>query len=171
MKYPLLYTPPGHSGDIRIGDLVWWNEGTCIGYVLAIVDQPEQCEAYGLDKPHIDLSNLHPFEANQSKHPLYTGAPWSGGTVIHHEPCFEDEGIGPLSQHEHAELEWAIATARSKVSAAHRDSPFSIQAILDLNRKEEDWVFRFVDDKCNTLETIRFPMRPNTRRPAPYPSS
>ncbi len=75
----------------------------------------------------------------------------------------EDEGIGLLSEHERSELDWAIAEARSGAAIAHRDLPFCVSAVMDMERHEEDWHFHFVDQECQVMDAVVFPFRPNTR--------
>ncbi|MEC5127053.1 hypothetical protein VSU19_09850 [Verrucomicrobiales bacterium BCK34] len=163
MKYPKPYVLGKEPDDVRVGDLIWWNEGVCIGFVEEVMEERADYESWGLDEPSIALTNLHPFEANKAKHQQHIGCVTSGGTVVHALNELEDEGIGLLSDHERSELNWAIAKARSKVAAAHRDLPYCVTAEMDMNRREEDWYFHFVDTECQIIETVVFPFRPNTR--------
>lgn len=163
MKYPRQYAPGDEPEEVRVGDLIWWNEGVCVGFVEEVMEEQSDYEAWGLDEPSIALTNLHPFAANELKHKQHIGFVTTGGTVVHGLDDLEDEGIGLLSDHERSELEWAISEARSKVAPSHRDLPFCVSALMDMERREEDWHFHFVDSECQIIETVVFPFRPNTR--------
>ncbi len=146
-----------------MGDLVWWNEGVCVGFIEEVIEAPEDYERWGLDQPSIALTNLHPFHANEQKHKQHIGFVTSGGTVVNSEDQLEDEGIGLLSPHERAELEWAISEAKQRVAPEHRDAPYCVSAVVDMDRRGEDWHFHFVDHECQVLATVILPFRPNTR--------
>jgi len=157
MRYPKIYSPDPEPEEIRGGDLVWWNEGVCVGFVENLIEDEGDRSDYGLDQPGIAFTNLHPFEANQ-----FT----NGGSTVYPEGMLEDEGVGLLSQHERSELNWAIATAREAVAPEHRDLPFCVTAVMNLDCKEEEWVFHFVDRDCKTIASVAFPFRPKTRNKA-----
>ena len=126
--------------------------------------QPDY-ERWGLDKPSIAFTNLHPFEANNSKHKQHIGFVTTGAPVVHplDNQHLEDEGIGLLTQHECSELAWAIREAKSRVDPAHSNYPYCISALKDMERGEEDWHFHFVDMECQSVHTVVFSFRPNTR--------
>ena len=77
MKYP-------DGSPINVGDLVWWNEGSCVGYVQVIAESEAEYVGWGLDSPHVFLSNIHPF------------SPGSNIGVAYPEACLKDEGVAPL---------------------------------------------------------------------------
>jgi hypothetical protein len=163
MKYPKEYSLGDEPQEVRVGDLIWWNEGVCVGFVEEVMEERSDYESWGLDEPSIALTNLHPFAANESKHKQHIGFVTSGGTFVIALEDLEDEGIGLLSDHERSELDWAITEARSKVAPGHREMPICISAVMDMDRREEDWHFHFVDTECKIIETVVFPFRPNTR--------
>lgn len=163
MKYAKRYALGDEPEEVRVGDLVWWNEGVCVGFVEEVMEERSDYERWGLDEPSIALTNLHPFAANGAKHKQHIGFVRSGGTVVYSLGDLEDEGIGLLSGHERSELEWVIAQARSRVSLTHRDLPFCVSALMNMERHEEDWHVHFFDKECHTIETVVFPFRPNTR--------
>lgn len=163
MNYPERYTLGDKVKTIQEGDLVWWNEGVCVGFVLEVMEEPAAYEAWGLDEPSIAFTNLHPFEANFEKHPQHIGSVVSGGTVVLTPDQLEDDGVGLLSPHERNELDWAIHKARSLIDSSLKELPFCVTAILDMERNEEDWIFHFVDTECTVQKTVCFPFRPNTR--------
>jgi hypothetical protein len=92
MKYP-------NNSTVKVGDLIWWDEGHCVGHVQVIAESKEDYESWGFDHPHIFVSNRHPFDPT-----LETG-------VAHDEACFEDEGIGPLTADEQHEFQRATKHA------------------------------------------------------------
>ena len=89
---------------IQVGDLIWWEEGTCVGFVETILEDQTEYTSWGLKAPSLAFTNLHPFEANQSKHKQHIGPPGRGGTTIYPESKLVDEGIGLLSDHEKEEF-------------------------------------------------------------------
>ncbi len=163
MKYPNQYSFGTEREEVRVGDLVWWNEGVCVGFIVEVMEWPEEYARWGLDQPSIALSNLHPFHANRVKHMQHIGGVTTGGTVVNSADQMEEEGVGRLSDHERAELEWAISEAKGRVAPEHRDAPFCVSAIKDMIRDEEDWHVHFVDEECRVVGTVVVPFRPNTR--------
>lgn len=163
MKYPKEYSLCAEPEEIHVGDLIWWNEGVCVGYIQGVMEVREDYERWGLDEPSIALTNLHPFDANEQKHKQNIGFVTNGGTVVNSENQLEDEGIGLLSPHERSELKWAISEAKRRVTPKHRDASYCVSAVMDMYRREEDWHFYFVDHECRVLDTVVIPFRPNTR--------
>ena len=163
MTYPSPNSDASELFKIRVGDLIWWNEGVCVGFVEKVLEKPCDYERCGLNEPGIALSILHPYEANQKKHTQHTGSFTSGGTVIYSAKYLEDEGIGMLAPSEQSELNWAIEKARSMVSEFLRSFPFCVSAMVDTAHGGENWHFHFVDNECRIIETAIFPLRPNTR--------
>lgn len=154
MKYPRQYSLGSEPEEIRLGDLVWWNEGTCVGHVRWIWESERDGDYLWADTEGAPI-----FLSN--KHPYLVGTDPEG--VIHDESCLEDEGIGPLSEHERGELEWAMSEAKGRVAPEHRDAPFCVSALMDMDRGEEVWHFDFIDEEGRNLETVIIPFRPNTR--------
>lgn len=165
MKYPVKYSNGKEPKVICVGDLVWWNEGVCVGFVEEVMEARPDYERWGLDQPSIAFTNLHPFERNEDKHKQHIGFVTTGATVVHplDSQHLEDEGIGLLTPHEQSELVWAIREARSRVDPAYSSKPYCVSALKDMERGEEDWHFHFVDLECQIVQSVVFPFRPNTR--------
>ena len=85
MKYP-------DGSAMKQGDLIWWNEGGCVGHVQKIIETPEEWAEWGWQGPAAYFGNLHPYDPN------IIGVGYPAG-------CFEDEGIAKLSEFEHSALE------------------------------------------------------------------
>ena len=163
MKYPKAYSPDGQTQEVCIGDLIWWNEGVCVGFVEAILEEPADYKSWGLDTPSIAFTNLHPFESNKDKHRQHIGGITSGATVAYPISEMADEGVGLLSENELIELDWAIGEAKAAISDKHRHLPFCVSATINTERNTEDWQFHFVDREGQIIESVSFPFRPNTR--------
>ena len=73
MKYP-----DGQS--VKIGDLIWWDEGTAIGRVARIIDAESQLKEWGLEEYGIFIS------CDPDSNELSCD-------VFHPYRLFEDEGI------------------------------------------------------------------------------
>lgn len=116
---------------VRAGDLIWWNEGSCVGYVQSVADSREEFEAWGLDRPHLFLSNIHPFDSTQQ----------SG--IAYDEDCLADEGIGFLSAMELTDLKNAITKAQIY------DRTFSVFADCQDGRKTH-WRFEINNVDAST---------------------
>jgi hypothetical protein len=91
--------PDGTS--VNVGDHIWWNEGTSIGFVRTIVESKDDVKAWGLDEPHILISGYHPTD------------PDDAGYVAYSPSDFADEGIGRLTPDEEEMLAQAVAEVRS----------------------------------------------------------
>jgi hypothetical protein len=164
MKYPEEYSHDSEPKQIHVGDLVWWNEGTCVGFIIQLIEEEADRKDYSTDESEIVFSNFHPFAANTPKYNPHTGSFLSGCSTIYPERMLEDEGIGLLSPHERSEFDWAISKAKQAVSTEHRDLPFYVNVVMNLDSRIEDWVFQFVDQNYQKInEEIIFPLRPNTR--------
>jgi len=136
---------------ITVGDLVWWNEGVCVGFVEGIMESYKDYSDYGCSSPCLSFTNLHPFSANAQKHKQHVGEVSGGGSVIYPESILKDEGVALLTGHEQSELMWAISHSRTLVDESIKDLPFCITARKDMQRMEEDWNFQYVDQTCNLL--------------------
>jgi hypothetical protein len=89
------------STKVSIGDHIWWNEGSCVGFVQKIVESESELKNWGFDEPQILLSGLHPFD------------PGEVGYVSYQASDFGDEGIERFSPAEEADFERAQTLARS----------------------------------------------------------
>jgi hypothetical protein len=165
MKYAEQYSNGQPPKTICEGDLIWWNEGVCVGFVEEVMEDPSDYERWGLDQPSIAFTNLHPFKANAEKHKQHIGFVTTGATVVHpfDRQHLEDEGVGPLTPHERSELAWAISEAKSRVDSTYHNCPYCVSALKDMEHGEEAWHFHFVDLECQIVQTVVFPFRPNTR--------
>ncbi|RYD40108.1 MAG: hypothetical protein EOP85_14800 [Verrucomicrobiaceae bacterium] len=159
MKYPVKYSRNPDPREIREGDLVWWNEGTCAGFVLEVMEDRESYEAWGLDEPSVALTNLHPLEANELKHPQRIGSVTTGATVVYPERSLEDDAVEPLSADERLELETAMATGRNRVAAENRDLPICVSMARNNTGNGWDWILHFVNADCVTLDSAVVPAK------------
>lgn len=109
MKYP-------DGSELNVGDLIWWNEGNCVGYIQTIAEKKKESEFWGCDHPHVFFTNIHPFD------PLIIGG------VAHDEFVFEDEGIGKLTNEEKKLFEKALGNAKIKSKTGFEGKSFSVRA-------------------------------------------
>jgi hypothetical protein len=122
--------------NMQVGDLIWWNEGACVGHVQAIAESKAEYEKWGLDGPHAFFGNTHPFD------PDTTG-------VAHPVGCFVDEGIGVLTDVESAELDRAMRCANVFPRSGLHQRIFSVTTRAEGCAMIE-WVFQFQGtDKTN----------------------
>jgi len=82
---------------VNVGDHIWWNEGTCIGFVGTIIEGKDEEATWGLDEPHILISGYHPRNTEDA------------GYVAYSPTDFADEGIGRLTDEEETMLARAVA--------------------------------------------------------------
>jgi hypothetical protein len=99
---------------VNVGDHIWWNEGSCIGFIQTIVEGKAHEKAWGFDEPHILISGNHPRN------------PDDVGYVAYSPSDFIDEGIGRLIPTEEEMLAHAIAEVR--LESRYRE-PFVIGVI------------------------------------------
>ena len=137
MKYP-------DGTVVQVGDLVWWDEGACLGYVQLILESPADYEAWGLDEPGIMICGSHPFD------PEVTG-------VYHSADSLEDEGVGLLSGPEHLELEEALGQAKTRSHVGFEGHRYAIQIRVEDGIFVE-WIFRLFDLDVE-LEQIAIPTK------------
>lgn len=104
---------------IVVGDVIWWNEGGCIGRVACIVDTPDSWISKGLAEPGIFICNDLAFDELTCD-------------VFNSEAQFLDEGIGKLSCDEMRGLTDAIAASR----AAHPESSGDSSIIVRIKVKK-----------------------------------
>ena len=130
---------------IRVGDLVWWDEGFCVGYVQVIAECKSDYEDWGLQAPHIFVSNSHPFDST-----LRTG-------VGYPEACLRDEGIGLLTTDERIQLDEATNRAHDLFA---RDLDYSTYAVTtDVQSCQlAGWFFTFYKDG-KELKKVRVPVK------------
>ena len=135
MKYP-------DGSPINVGDLVWWNEGSCVGYVQVIAESEAEYVGWGLDSPHVFLSNIHPF------------APGSNIGVAYPEACLKDEGVAPLIGEDRIRLDRASHRATSLLAATFDYTHYSVATEVK-DRQLVGWVFTFWknDEALQTIST------------------
>ncbi len=128
---------------ICVGDLIWWNEGSCVGHVQVVAETKEEYEAWGLDEPHIFVDNSHPFD------------PTIGCGVAHNVGCFEDEAIGLLNQAEIGLFEAAVKEAEAKAVTDLNSHQFSVTTEC-VNGQRVAWIFVISEGDC-VVEKVRVP--------------
>lgn len=128
---------------ICVGDLIWWNEGNCVGHVQVVAESKEEFESWGLDEPHIFVDNSHPFD------------PTIGSGVAHNGGCLEDEAIGLLNQAEIGLFEAAVNEAEAKAVTGLKSHQFSVTTEC-VNGRRVAWIFEITDGD-SVVEKIRVP--------------
>jgi len=101
---------------VCIGDLIWWNEGTCLGYVSEIIGDLNEVKHRGLDDMGIFISND------------YTKREMEGSMYVELSD-FEDEGISKCEIDEHRYLDEVISKAFN-VLDDFRDRSFFVQRLI-----------------------------------------
>ena len=144
MKYP-------DGSTIQVGDLIWWDEGNCVGFVQVIAESKVDYENWGLNAPHIFISNTHPFDAA-----LLTG-------VAHDLACLKDEGIGLLTADERIQLAQATEQARGLVAGNVDFSTYSVTTDVQ-HCHLVGWFFTFYKYE-EELKKIRVPVKHITNEP------
>ena len=120
MKYP-------DGEQISLGDHIWWNEGSSIGFVHEIIESPGDQAEWNFDQPHILLSGFHPHN------------PGGPGYVAYPRSDFEDEGICVLTSNEEKDFIAALESARTSPGFVE---PFHVRFELPLR----EWVFETLED-------------------------
>lgn len=108
----MLY-PDGSS--VQAGDLIWWDEGHCVGFVQEVIETEADQRRWGLMHPHLLIGG----------HPYRPGAP---GFVMCAATDLADEGIGRLTDHDAAQLDAAIAHAQAEAPYDLAGCSFLVQA-------------------------------------------
>ncbi len=114
---------------MKEGDLIWWNEGGCVGHVQKIIEAPEEWVDWGWKGPAAYFGNLHPYD------PTTVG-------VGYPLECFEDEGITKLSDSGRSAFADALEVALSFAPAEAKGCPYSVGTRGENNRIVE-WIFQF----------------------------
>jgi hypothetical protein len=157
----MLSYPDGKT--INVGDHIWWNGGSCVGYVEDLIESEEQIGSWGLAEPGIAVSNLHPREFIFRKHPQKIGAVLLGGTVVYSVTELADEGVGLLSATEESEFSWALGVALAGLSKVESCGPYCVTVHFDKESSVEHWEFHFLDLSGSVLHQVSVPFRPGTR--------
>lgn len=101
---------------IKIGDFVWLNEGSMLGFVIEILTDPKDykwLDDSHIHSPRICFSDLYPYEAIQKLDEIKGGS--GGGSCnywIYDYTDFEDEGIGLVESKYKEDFERAIFIAK-----------------------------------------------------------
>lgn len=122
MEYP-------DGAPIRVGDLVWWNEGRNIGFVQSIVESMEECEQWGLAGPHIFFADRHPFD------PAVTGIAYPVSSLA-------DEGVSQLTPQDLTSVAQAVKQARFQLGGIPQRLDYSVSAEWE-NSRLTRWVITF----------------------------
>lgn len=138
MKYP-------EGQSIKIGDLVWWDEGACVGHIQVIAESKEDYESWGLSEPHIFVDNDHPFDSS------------IGIGIAHNHGYLEDEGIGLLNIEEVARLESAKDAAMKNAKSDFTKYNYSVLTEC-VNSKMVCWIF-ILKSGDSVIEEIRVPWK------------
>ncbi len=107
---------------VSVGDHVWWNEGSSIGFIHVIVETKGDIKNWGFDEPHILLSGFHP------------SYPDGAGHVAYPESDFSDEGIAVLTAAEEEDFTQALESAQECYEFAE---PFHVR----FDSRVRDWIF------------------------------
>ena len=110
---------------VNVGDHIWWNEGSCVGFVCTIIESEADQRAWGFDEPHVLLSGHHPYDPDDS------------GYIAYPITDFADEGIERLSSAEEEEFERALSHTRSNKGFSR---PFHV-GIDILSEEDGLWIF------------------------------
>lgn len=136
----MLY-PDGSS--VRPGDLIWWDEGTCVGFVQEVIEtEADRCK-WGLAQPHIAIGG----------HPYNPAAP---GFVTCPEFLLADEGVSKLTADERAQLNKAIEHAQVQAGADLSIVDFVVRTEARDGLRTA-WVIR-VKQSGQEFSTIRVPV-------------
>ena len=152
----MLSYPDGRT--IKVGDHIWWNEGTCVGYVEDVIENDNQIDSWGLSEASIAVSNIHPYEIICQKHPQEIGTVLLGGTVVYSLTDLADEGIELLSATDEFEFSSALRLALARLPVPDRGCPYCITAYFDEASKLEHWHFHFLDRSGSVLHHISIPL-------------
>jgi len=137
MNYPIEYSYP-NDRLITVGDLIWINEGTQVGFIYEIIEDPE---TWGLDEVGVMTQVLHPIEVKEKEN--------SPGLCFYPESCFRDEGIGKLTENEKKEMNRAIQIALDRFQAS--EPAFTVSAYKKESSEDEEWRITLFEDGNETL--------------------
>ena len=136
MNYP-------NGEEIKVGDLIWWNEGEATGYVQSIIGYEPEFREWGLDEPHLFLANIHPFDST------------SVAGIGYPQSHLGDDGIRPLSTDEKQRLEVATREASRSTGIDFAAVPHAVvvECADDAGR---GWIFSIIQGE-EQVETVRVP--------------
>ena len=134
MNYP-------NGGEIKVGDLIWWNDGYAIAYVQSLLEAEEELSEWGLDEPHLFLANIHPFD------------PTSVAGIGYPQSILGEDGVRLLTDAEKEQLAAATAGAAQATDVDFTVVPHSI-GLEDTENGEREWVFSLIEGE-DLVETAR----------------
>lgn len=110
----MLY-PDGSS--VQAGDLIWWDEGHCVGFVQEVIETEAELFQWGVTHPHLSIGG----------HPYRPGAP---GFLVCPASEFADDGVGRLTDEDRTSLNRAIehALGQAKVDLSTVDMVVQTEA-------------------------------------------
>jgi len=136
-----MHYPDGTS--VQAGDLIWWDEGNCVGFVQEIIEtEADQCK-WGIAQPHISIGG-HPYR------------PAATGFVTCAESLFADEGIGRLTADVCAQLRKAIEHAQVQAGVDLSIVDFVVQTEVR-DGVQTAWLIR-IKQSGEERGTIRVPV-------------
>lgn len=136
MNYP-------NGGEIKTGDLIWWNGGYAAAYVQSLLEAEEELTEWGLDEPHLFLANIHPFD------------PTSVAGIGYPQSLLEEDGVRFLTENEKEQLAAATAEASQATDVDFDVVPHSI-GLEDTENGGREWVFSLIEGE-DLVETARIP--------------
>lgn len=137
MKYP-------DGSPILPGDLVWWNEGSCLGHVQWIWDERRDGD-YSWARtvgPPLFISGNFPYRPGDGP-----------DGIIHDESCLDDEGVGPLSAEEREEFRMALDLAMDRSARGFEDRVYAVRTRVGEGRLDE-WIFSIFEGEHRVEEIV-----------------
>jgi len=134
MNYP-------NGGEIKVGDLIWWNGGYAIAYIQSLLEAQEELNEWGLEEPHLFLANIHPFD------------PTSVAGIGYPQSFLEEDGVRLLTEAERETLAAATAEASQATDIDFTAVPHSI-GLEDTENEGREWVFSLIEGE-ELVETAR----------------
>jgi hypothetical protein len=103
--------------ELNIGDVVWFNEGSEVGYILAVIKSPTEMNKFGQNEPCLLISNHHPFKPFNDfiNHDNVDATLWPFSSI-------DDEGIEPLNKLDQTELNSIVKLSFNQLSLQNQYS-------------------------------------------------
>jgi hypothetical protein len=132
LRIPAMMNYPDGT-PIQVGDLVWWNEGACVGFIQWIWEESRDGDYSwaNTDGSPRFIGGRHPY--TPSEEGFNSGA-------LHDEPCLADEGVGLLNAAELEELRLATSLARERSASVMDGSLYNVETRTEVCRLAE-WIF------------------------------
>lgn len=146
------------GSTIQVGDLIWWNEGCCTGYVQEIAESKEEYESWGLNAPHIFVSGTHPFDAASRNGIGYPETSFAAEAISRFTPEERIElGLATVEAHRLMELGLASVRAHSLAGIDSEHLIYTVDADVE-NCKRVGWVFTFIKGR-KVAEVMKVPTK------------